>query len=200
MALYRTRLVWRMNSGVPDDRAVWSWGMESASTPDPAALSLAFDTAWRTGSASSEYLRTIITNRLYSIGWEVMPAGGGPVAAYLQDDSHRGGGGSMLAPQTTMAITPQVATTRSPANRSRWLVGPMGVTAASGRPTSVQMTACLNFAAEWHRQLLALGITPVVLRQDGTIGTPIVSYSIGNSFGMLKSRRWTVTQRDTVIP
>lgn len=199
MALYRIRYVSQMLSGAADDRCVWSWGVDAASVPNPDALNPAFNTAMITGPGVTTRLHGRITNRVVPQAWEVVPAAGGPVAAYAPITTPPVFGAGAQASQVTIAITSQIQTVRLNASVGRLLMGPLHSGVGSiGRPTANDIASCLNFAAAWHNALVGLGYAPVVLRNNGTVGTPIVGYSVGNAFGVLRSRRWEVTARTSV--
>lgn len=199
MPLMRVRLVSQMLSGAAGDRCVWSWGIDAAAPPSEAQLTDGFNAAMLTGGSSATQLRGKITNRVVPEAWEVVPAAGGETLAYYDGVLPTFTAAGATAPQVCLVIQSQIATNRGGANLGRLMLGPLhSAVGTAGRPDQAAMFACTNFAAAWHNALVAMGVTPVVLRNGGTTGTPIVGYSVSNTFGTLRSRRWETTERQSV--
>jgi hypothetical protein len=200
VALYRIRLDWTMGPGLDADEYTWTFGVDAGSAPAASSLVSRFEAAWLFGANTNVRLRFALPSFLRTKAWSVYPAGGGGIISYHPDTSLFGAATSSQAPQVAIPVTPQITTSRGPANRSRWMIGPVTIGNTNGRPSLNHQTACLNFATEWHRQLVADGMTPVVLHAGGGSGSPILAYAVGDSYGSLRSRRYSLTTRTVVTP
>lgn len=198
MALYRVRAVFTMNSGVPEDRAVWSWGVDGAE-PDAAVLRDAFIarlTAGISGFSGGMAGQLASQTRLQQI--EVYAATGGP-AVSLADGQGVTVGGTPIAPQVGISISSDVNDGGIVKPRGRIIFGPLSTQVSGARPSDLRMTGFLGWVVAWHADLVGLGLTPVVLNSEGTVGMPIVGYSHGNAFATMRTRKWESTKRTSVL-
>lgn len=202
MALYRLRAVWSMPSGVLQDRAVWSWGVESAAIPDGAGLLAAIGAAWIHGASTGVRLQNNLQQGIRGHLVEVYPAAGGALLDAASATGLTYASGTQGPSQLAISVGAQVSSVRGDRPLGRTMYGPFQGSATTGapRPSISLQSACLNFATEFHRQCASRGWTPVVLTAGGTGGVPIQSYVTDNAWNTMRTRQWERTAITTVVP
>lgn len=192
MALFHVRLVIdRTEDG--EDNVIWNvFGIDTAVDPEDLVgdLASAWEDAWGTTTD------TFWPWDIYFTALELVPAGGGPAAAFVGFDPPLAVGASGSGPaEVALVISHQVQDVRGIRRRGRTYVGPIGLSKMRHRPETDLMSEIGGVWTAFHGAVVALSADPVVIStiDDGAprvspIGLPIVSYVIDDAWDTQRSR------------
>lgn len=194
MALYRLVARITIDPNSPNDVVAWSHGVEFSTLPTPGQLLGVWANAllYTTGGSA---LRAQLPGAFTRKSVELAPAAGGASVVFAATGGQLGIAGTPNPTQAAIPLIAMVAGPRGPRAGARWMLGPVGNSSANGRLTAAQQTAALTYGRGLQANLAPLGGSLVVLRAGGTDAEAVTHVQVGNSFGMVNSRRLEVTTR-----
>lgn len=198
MPIYRLQLIGlNTGSGALDDYSTNGWSVDAPGVPDLAAVHAAFAAIGALPTAATSW-RAMTASTWGTFAWEVRSAQGGPAAAYLEVSRVQGTAAG-YPPQVTFPAQALVSRGGRTVRVGRLGWASIGASAPSTRPSTAMQNIMSNFLTLWHGRLITLGMAPVMVSDYGQTVEPIIGYTFGNSFGVLKSRKFELTQRTSTM-